>query len=481
MSYRICASICSTPVECLIDTGAAVSLLSVNVWQRVAGYGRVLPPIEKWTGQTLVGVNGSALSVKGVAGLPLSLEGNIFNVPFVVTDDILVEAILGLDFVESNHCVIDCGHRNLTFPSRRLSLKLLPQGSSKTEKNIAVGLILTQKVTIPPASEIEVMAALEDTTSRNGTWIVEGNRAGRYGVMVARSVVCPTSQAVPVRLLNPREESVVVRKGVQIARMEQLDDMCVGNVLPAPTSPSEASPKDKDMLWDMVCKVGNHVSSAEKEKLYYLLLEYSDVFSLSNDGLGRTSLSKHRINTGDSLPVHIPPRRIPHARREEVRKLLQDMLAKGAIQPSDSPWSSPIVLVTKKDGSTRFCVDYRKVNAVTRKDAYPLPRVDDTLDTLAGSKLFSTLDLATGYWQVEVADEDKEKTAFSTPEGLYQFEVMPFGLCNAPATFQRLMDKVLSGLKWYSCLVYIDDIVVVGDSFENHLYNLVGVLKRLRE
>ena len=266
-----------------------------------------------------------------------------------------MEAILGLDFVESNHCVIDCGHRNLTFPSRRLSLELLPQGSSKTEKNIAVGLILTQKVAIPPASEMEVMAALEDTTSRKGTWIVEGNRAGRYGVMVARSVVCPTSQTVPVRLLNPREESVVVRKGVQIARMEQLDDMCVGNVS---TSPSEASPKDRDTLWDMVCKVGNHVSSAEKEKLYYVLQEYTDVFSLSNDGLGRTSLSKHRINTGDSLPIHIPPRRILHARREEVRKLLQDMLAKGAIQPSDSPWSSPIVLVTKKDRSTRFCVDY---------------------------------------------------------------------------------------------------------------------------
>ena len=118
--------------------------------------------------------------------------------------------------------MIDCGQRNLTFPSRRLSLKLLPQGSSKTGKSIAVGLILTQKVTIPPASEMEVMAALEDTvtTSRKGTWIVEGNRVGRYGVVVASSVVCPTSQAVPVRLLNPREESVVVRKGVQIARME---------------------------------------------------------------------------------------------------------------------------------------------------------------------------------------------------------------------------------------------------------------------
>ena len=159
------------------------------------------------------------------------------------------------------------------------------------------------------------------------------------------------------------------------------------------------------------------------------------MYFLSNDGLGCTSLSKHRINTGDSLPIHIPPRRIPHAHREEVRKLLQDMLAKLAIQPSDSPWSSPIVLVTKTDGSTRFCMDYRKVNTVTSKDAYPLPRVDDPFGTLAGSKLFSTLDLATGYWQVEVADEVKEKTAFLTPEGLYQFEVMPFELCNALATF----------------------------------------------
>ena len=140
-----------------------------------------------------------------------------------------------------------------------------------------------------------------------------------------------------------------------------------------------------------------------------------------------------------------------------------------------------MVLVKKKDGSVRFCVDYRKVNSVTRKDAYPLPRVDDTLDTLAGSRLFTTLDLASGYWQVEVAEEDQPKTAFTTPEGLFQFRVMPFGLCNAPATFQRLMDRVLGGLKWSSCLVYLDDIIIVGTSFSEHLRNLAGELQRLRE
>ena len=159
---------------------------------------------------------------------------------------------------------------------------------------------------------------------------------------------------------------------------------------------------------------------------------------------------------------------------------MEDMKSKGVIEKSYSLWSSPVVLV-RKDGGLRFCVDYRRLNGVTKKDCFPLPRIDDTLDTLAGAKWFSTLDLKSGYWQVTLHPEDKEKTAFSTGQGLWQFTVMPFGLCNAPATFERLMESVPRGLTYDACLVYLDDVIVIGRTFQEQLDNLRKVFQRLRE
>lgn len=159
-----------------------------------------------------------------------------------------------------------------------------------------------------------------------------------------------------------------------------------------------------------------------------------------------------------------------------IDEQVSDMLTRNVIRPSTSPWASPVVLVTKKDGSIRFCVDYRRLNKITRKDVYPLPRIDDALDCLQGAEFFSSLDLRSGYWQVPMADADRSKTAFVTPDGLYEFNVMPFGLCNAPATFERMMDNVLRGLKWKTCLCYLDDIVVFSSDFDTHLERLKQVL-----
>ena len=240
-----------------------------------------------------------------------------------------------------------------------------------------------------------------------------------------------------------------------------------------PGDNEEVSSRKRSLLHDIANKSAGDLTSEEKNRLYEVLMEFADVFAENSDDMGRTGAVKHSIDTGTSPPVRQQCRRVPPFRREQAKKMIDDMLQKDIIQPSSSLWASPIILVPKKDGSLRLCIDYRKLNSVTRKDAYPLPRVDNTLEALSGSKWFSTLDLICGYWQVEIEEKDRHKTAFCTREGLFEFKVMPFGLCNAPAVFQRLMDLVLSGIQWERCLVYIDDIVIMGKTFERHLQNLI--------
>ncbi|UYV74255.1 hypothetical protein LAZ67_11002642, partial [Cordylochernes scorpioides] len=167
--------------------------------------------------------------------------------------------------------------------------------------------------------------------------------------------------------------------------------------------------------------------------------------------------------------------------RDIIKDQIDEMLKEGIIRPSSSPWSFPVILVKKRDGKFRFCVDYRKLNEVTVKDVYPIPRIDDVMDTLQGSKYFSAIDLRSGYWQVEIEEKDKEKTAFTTTHGLYEFNVMPFGLCNAPATFERNMDNVLGNLRWQICLCYLDDVIIYSSDFPTHLKRLEAVLKCFSE
>lgn len=157
------------------------------------------------------------------------------------------------------------------------------------------------------------------------------------------------------------------------------------------------------------------------------------------------------------------------------------MLSKGIIRPSTSPRSSSVVLVTKKDRSIRFCIYYHRLNKVTKKDVYPVPGIDDVLDSVRGASYFSSFDLRSGYWQIPMAEEDKVKTAFVTPDGVSEFNVMPFGLSNAPATFERMMDSVLRGLRWKVCLCYLDDVVVYSQSFPEYLHHLrIGLSCLLR-
>ena len=224
------------------------------------------------------------------------------------------------------------------------------------------------------------------------------------------------------------------------------------------------------------------VSVDEIAELRQILLRQRTAFSLGSLDLGCTSVVKHQINLSDNLPFKERARRIPPALFEEVREHLKEMLACGVIRESSSPWASNVVLVRKKDGSLRFCLDFRKLNSRTIKDAYALPRIEDTLDALNGACWFSTLDLKSGYWQVEVEERDKPKTAFTVgPLGFFECNRLPFGLTNSPATFQRLMQKIMGDLHLRSCLIYLDDIIIFSKTVQEHFSRLEEVLIRLKE
>ena len=219
-----------------------------------------------------------------------------------------------------------------------------------------------------------------------------------------------------------------------------------------------------------------HLQKEAKE----MLKRNAKVFSKTDMDMGRTNLVKHHIKLTDPVPFKEAYRRIPPQMYDEVKAHIQEMLNLGAIRPSNSPWASAIVLVRKKDGRLRFCIDLRRSNNITIKDAYSLPKIESILDSLIGAQIFSTLDLKAGYWQVEMAEECKAYTAFTCgPLGFYECDTMPFGATNAPATFQRLMHDCLGDLNMNWCIVYLDDIIIFSDTKEEHLKRLEAVFQKL--
>ncbi|XP_039660752.1 uncharacterized protein LOC120561648 [Perca fluviatilis] len=222
------------------------------------------------------------------------------------------------------------------------------------------------------------------------------------------------------------------------------------------------------------------LSADQQSQVTSLLGQYTSVFSAHDGDLGCTNLISHDIPLVDDIPVRQRYRRIPPSDYEVVKEHINQLLSSQVIRESSSPYASPIVLVRKKDGSLRMCVDYRQLNSKTRKDAFPLPRIEESLDALSGACWFSTLDLASGYNQVPVAEADRAKTAFCTPFGLFEWNRMPFGLSNAPSNFQRLMQRIFGDQQCQSLLLYLDDIVVFSSTVEQHLERLKVVLSRLQ-
>ena len=475
-------------VTFLIDTGANVTAIRADVWRRISALAKHTP--TPTTINTIKAVSGAEIPVLGQLEVPFEIDGHVYPFKALIIECLTYEAILGRDFLECYNAKIDLGKQllhlehdsDITFDD----FSYFPDVSTEETKVCSINAQAT--FIIPPLSEVLVPATLSKQFAVHTVGCVEPRRAltERYNIIGAAELVKISDQnTIPIRLLNPTNQPIKIYRCTSLGQFLQAEADIATFELARSDLEAEAKreiPMATDTDTRNVLDVNDtDLSPDQRTRLRALLRKYDDVFAYNSQQLGNSPVVKHTIDTGQHPPIRLRSYRTSPANKEEIDKQVDEMLQTGIISPSVSPWSFPVVLVKKPDNSMRFCVDYRRLNSITRKDGHPIPRISEALDALGGAKIFSTLDLRSGYWQLQVAEDSKEKTAFITHNGLYEFNRLPFGLCNSAATFQRAMTHILRGLEWDICLVYIDDLIIFSRSFDEHLLHLEQVFKRLRE
>jgi transposase InsO family protein len=469
-------------LDWLVDTGCSISIVSEKVYNEIPMVKR--PTLEEQE-MDLQAANGDNLRVLGKTQMRFKVGSHEYKHPIIVAE-LTNDGILGMDFLRTYGGSIDLKSNKIILDGQEVPTQVALDGRK------CYRVTLAAKTMVPAGHRVLVSGKVKTgVLSTKTDWMVESlsKPPGGKCLLVGRSLVSGGSGRVTVEMFNPTDEDVFLNRGTQTALVHPVE--MEGELGDGKTPTKENQDREyvrkisadvslPEELETLIEGVQCPLSTKEKRQLQNVLLRNKDVFQLKGEPLGKTDLVQHEIKT-EGQPIRQPPRRYPLGLRSEGEKQVRDMLDQEVIEPSASPWSSPVVLVKKKDDSYRFCVDYRKLNNVTIKDSYPLPRIDDTLDSLAGAEYFTTLDLASGYWQVGLSEDAKAKTAFSTNQGLYQFKVLPFGLCNAPSTFERLMERVLHGLQWQILLVYLDDIIIFSKTSQQHLERLDSVFQRLKE
>ena len=483
--WYVDGSVMGIQTEFLVDTGSTYTIVDYIFYENIPE--NMKPPLEQ-INLILKNASGEVMDVLGQTNMDLEVKGQVFNVPVKVVSLGDKSTILGLDFMEGQNCILNLHKGTMKLNGRTFGMK------RKGEIQLAY-IHSETSFHIPPRHEMVIEGVLKNKqlTANLNEGLIESNTylTNDTGLLVARSLVNLKQNTVPVRVANVSDQIVKIKKGTRLAKLESVKEVCNFDKGESKQNDEHIAYVNKiehsklgdlpEHLKPLVEKTSDSLSPTEHDEVTQLLYKYQDIFKSPEGRLGRTDLVKHRLDTGNAIPIKQRPRRLPMAQQDVVDKELDKMEAEGIIEPSDSPWSSPLVIVKKKTGDIRVCVDYRALNEVLRKSAVPLPKISECLDSLSGSKYFCTLDLAQGYYQVAMHPEDKCKTAFTSRRGLRQFTVMPFGLSNAPGTFQSLMELVLSGLQWSKAVLYLDDIITYGKTFEETKDNLECVFQRLRQ
>uniref|UniRef100_A0A8R1ITM5 RNA-directed DNA polymerase n=2 Tax=Caenorhabditis japonica TaxID=281687 RepID=A0A8R1ITM5_CAEJA len=465
-------------VEMVIDSGATISLIPKALWKNlVKSNGKDWEKrcaVEAPNFKSVFTANNQPMKLIHQVKLETSLKARTREVVYHVADVERESVILGTN----------------AFDIMGISMNI--QGVPREVK-------LTRDIRLVPSSEKTVEVLVEGVVEEQGDCLVTPL------VESLAPAICKVNRdgKAVLRFFNFGETSILLRKGQIVATgevegfdivQEDVEDQRWGKELNERVGSPEFKAPNGHVCsvegetyagmqkFSDLCAQLRRGQEEENLEIWELVKEYQDVFALDDKELGRTHVVECEIELSEEAqPIRQKPRPIPLAVRPEIRKMLSKMLCQGVIRESKSPWSSPVVLVKKKDGSVRMCIDYRKVNKVVKNNAHPLPHIEATLQSLVGKRVFTTLDLLAGYWQIPLKEESKPITAFAIGSELFEWNVLPFGLVTSPAVFQAMMESVIGELLGKSAFVYVDDLLIASTTIEEHERDLREVLKRLRQ
>ena len=463
----------------LVDSGADISLISRQAFDKIPQ--KYVFQFSRKGCTPLQSVSGHRLKNFGTAVLPVEMSKFCKTFRFQIVEGLKNHCILGNDFLSHFGAKLDFGKKTLNIHNNVIPLR--PQ--QLTCQSVTSLVRTSEKTTIPAQSYVELPAYINRIQLIQKDCVIQPLSNAPYlseqpGLILVESVGCPgKNRRFPIILVNmtTRDHTLPARHVVGLAEALDESEIChIDTAHQAQHEPALLDPTSKYQKTDL-----SHIPVNQKQKIQELLDRNSDLFAKSDLDTGRTDLVKMEIDTQDHPAIKQNPYRLPYNQRQMVEDHINELLKAGIIQPSNGPWSSPLVIVDKKDGGKRYCVDYRKLNKITVKNSHPLPRIDDILASLGGSKYFTSLDLKSGYWQIEMDKDSIEKTTFTCFLGNFAWLKMPFGLSGAVGKFSELMNKVLAGIQYKFTIAYIDDIIIFSKTFEEHLSHIETVFERLRK
>lgn len=499
-NLRLTDSDVNTNIPILIDTGASHSFIHPKCLpdeMRKILRERFDTP-EKYNmafGESSINLVKTTEQIKWITApfhVKIDNWSGIFS--FVLSDVLNTEhVIIGKDFLDNFNTLILNKENKLVFDWRsnlsqisKIEKKATKTDAVSVDVNVSINCVINGRQVIKARSEqlVKIKPKTRPEYEAN-VMLFEGEKVDINGLCWAKSInKLNDDGTITVSVINNSNSDITMKDGIvgTVSEVEQIID--VSDIIDVDTDIETGTSDLKKMnsqekIDILMSRVDDNLNEKERNLMKALLAKYVKIFNWNDDSTGVTSMAEHSIDTGNHSPIKSKQYRVPYNLRGEMDRQVEDMGRKNVIRKSKSPWNSPVILIKKKNGSYRFVVDFRKINDITTKDAYPLPLIDQSVESLGFSNYFVTLDFANGYWGIPLKEEDKQKTAFTVNDQLFEFNVMPFGLTNAPATFQRTIDTILSGLTWRYCLVYLDDVIIFARSFNSLLERMEEVFKRI--